>query len=160
MFAEAANIYSYIGDFSQRRVRALGPPPLGLWWRPRPAPRALTAVCPGARYPADRWTSPPSPSSSRPQAAAAAKVPVRSAHFTPQHDTLERTLPPCTCMCVDPPCVNAEQHHRGCVVRVCLRVRCLSVYFQKGRPRACVEEQPNRVPTYSTRALVLHPRCT
>eukprot|EP00964_Phaeocystis_antarctica_P011426 scaffold6317_cov98-Phaeocystis_antarctica.AAC.9 len=35
---------------------------------------------------------------------------------------LERTLPPCTCMCVDPPCVNAEQHHRGCVVRVCLRL--------------------------------------
>ena len=27
---------------------------------------------------------------------------------------LERTLPPCTCMCVDPPCVNAEQHHRVC----------------------------------------------
>ena len=39
---------------------------------------------------------------------------------------LERTLPPCPCMCVDPPCVNAEQHHRGCVVRVCLRVRCLT----------------------------------
>ena len=53
---------------------------------------------------------------------------------------LERTLPPCTCMCVDPPCVNAEQHHRRCVVRVCLRVRCLSAITPRalatdGRPR-------------------------
>ena len=39
---------------------------------PAPAPHALTAVCALARQiSADRWTSPPSPSSSRPQAAAA-----------------------------------------------------------------------------------------